>query len=38
MFALVEGQGYPNTAIITFYVLASAIFALAIHRYHRTQP
>jgi hypothetical protein len=36
MLALVEG--HPNIAIIIFYVLASAIFAPAIHRYHRTQP
>jgi hypothetical protein len=36
MLVLVEG--HPNTAIIIFYVLASAIFALAIRRYHRTQP
>ena len=36
MFAFLEG--HPNTAIINFYVLASAIFALAIYRYHRTQP
>jgi hypothetical protein len=34
MLALVEGN--PNTAIMIFDLLASAIFALAIHRYHQT--
>jgi hypothetical protein len=35
MFALVEG--YPNTDIMIFYVVASAIFAFMLYRYHRKQ-
>jgi hypothetical protein len=37
MFALALLKGYPNAAIIIFYVLASAIFALIMYRYHRSQ-
>jgi hypothetical protein len=37
MFALALLKGYPNTTIIIFYVLASAIFVLAMYRYHRSQ-
>jgi hypothetical protein len=33
MFALVER--YPNTDMIVFYLLASAILALALYRRHR---
>jgi hypothetical protein len=35
MFALVEG--HPNTDIMIFYVVASAIFAFMLYRYHRKQ-
>jgi hypothetical protein len=35
MLALLKG--YPNTTIIIFYVLASAISVLAMYRYHRSQ-
>jgi hypothetical protein len=37
MFALALLKGYPNTTIIIFYVLASAIFVLAMYWYHRSQ-
>jgi hypothetical protein len=37
MFALALLKGYPNAAIVIFYVLASAIFALVMYRYHRSQ-
>jgi hypothetical protein len=37
MFALALLRGYPNTTIIIFYVLASAISVLAMYRYHRSQ-
>jgi hypothetical protein len=30
-------KGYPNTAMIIFYVLAAAIFAVVMYRYHRGQ-
>jgi hypothetical protein len=33
MFAFVEG--YPNTAIIIFYVLASEIFAATLYHHHK---
>jgi hypothetical protein len=32
MFALLAG--YPNTAIIIFYVLATAILVVALYRFH----
>ena len=37
MVALALLKGYPNTTIIIFYVLASAISVLAMYRYHRSQ-
>jgi hypothetical protein len=37
MFALALLKGYPNTTIIIFYVLVSAISVLAMYRYHRSQ-
>jgi hypothetical protein len=37
MFVIALLKGYPNTAIIIFYVLASTIFALVMYRYHRSQ-
>jgi hypothetical protein len=37
MFGLDLLKGYPNTAIIIFYVLASAIIAVIMYRYHRNQ-
>jgi hypothetical protein len=37
MFALALLKGYPNTTIIVLYVVASAIFVLAMYRYHRSQ-
>jgi hypothetical protein len=32
-----DARPYPNTAIIIFYVLGSAIVALVMYRYHRSQ-
>jgi hypothetical protein len=37
MSALALLKGYPNTAMIIFYLLACAIFALVMYRYHRSQ-
>jgi hypothetical protein len=37
MFVIALLKGYPNTAIIIFYVLASTISALVMYRYHRSQ-
>ena len=37
MVALALLKGYPNTTIIIFYVIASAISVLAMYRYHRSQ-
>jgi hypothetical protein len=37
MVALALLKGYPNTTIIIFYVIASAIFVLAMYRYYRSQ-
>jgi hypothetical protein len=37
MFTLALLKGYPNTAMIIFYVLAATIFALVMYRYHRSQ-
>ena len=37
MYVIALLKGYPNTAIIIFYVLASTIFALVMYRYHRSQ-
>jgi hypothetical protein len=37
MFALALLKGYPNTTIIIFYVLVSAISVLAMYRYHQSQ-
>ena len=35
MLATVEA--YPNVDLMVFYVVAAAIFALMLYRYHRTQ-
>jgi hypothetical protein len=37
MTMLATVEAYPNVDILVFYVVATAIFALMLYRYHRTQ-
>jgi hypothetical protein len=37
MAMLATVEAYPNVDIMVFYVVATAIFALMLYRYHRTQ-
>ena len=37
MTMLATVEAYPNVDIMVFYVVATAIFALMLYRYHRTQ-
>jgi hypothetical protein len=37
MTMLATVEAYPNVDLMVFYVVATAIFALMLYRYHRTQ-